>query len=300
VTSIEAYAFIDNIQVVKGYRAAGTGGISVATNANILIRDYLLTTSLFGEIVDQEEDSTKVLIQGQTDPAAQLTGTLVDGTAQSILIDPEGGFSIEFEKKDVTEKITLIAESEGKWRSNPLILTIPTLAKDPNNQEMPAACFDTTESNGEITITNYRTGMYPECNSTEIVISEVIGGNPVTSIGQYAFAGRQLTSVTLPNSVTSIENSAFTSNQLSSVRLGTGVISIGNSAFDNSQLTSVTIPNSVTNIGQRAFAGNQLTSVTIPDSVTSIGSSAFTDNQLTLVTLGTGVTSIGMQAFSNN
>jgi len=83
----------------------------------------------------------------------------------------------------------------------------------------------TSLSGGKITITDYKAGVYPECIA-EVVIPESIGENPVTSIGSYAFASKQLTAVTIPDSVTSI----------------------GQYAFESNQLTSITIPNSVTSI----------------------------------------------------
>ena len=79
--------------------------------------------------------------------------------------------------------------------------------------------------------------------------------NSVTSIGNNAFYGCRLTSITIPNSVTSIGDKAFASCM---------------------KLTSVTIPNSVTSIGEEAFEScYELTSITIPNSVTSIGDEAF-------------------------
>ena len=62
-----------------------------------------------------------------------------------------------------------------------------------------------------------------------VMITEYTGGNwevripqrirriPVTHIGEGAFAGNQLISVTIPRSVTSIGNGAFAYNQLTSV-----------------------------------------------------------------------------------
>ncbi|MDD3868674.1 MAG: leucine-rich repeat domain-containing protein [Candidatus Absconditabacteria bacterium] len=321
VTSIGEQAFSNNPQVVKGYRATGTTGITVAANANILIRDWTSTTPLSGAVVDKEGDPMKVLIQGQTNIGAQLTGTLIEGTSYAIPVDAEGSFSFELAKTELTDKITLVADSgiAGKRGSDTLVLTIPAL--DSANQGIPTACFVTNLSAGKITITDYKAGVYPECIA-EVVIPESIGENPVTSIGSYAFASKQLTavtipdsvtsigqyafesnqltSITIPNSVTSIGNDAFAGNELTSLILGIGVTNIGQYVFLANELTSLTIPDSVTSIGRYAFASNRLISITIPNSVTSIGDGAFQGNRLTSITLGSGVTNIGNNAFYNN
>ena len=125
--------------------------------------------------------------------------------------------------------------------------------------------------------------------------------NSVTSIGDYAFAGCSITSITIPNSVTSIGYGAFeTCSSLTSITIPEGVTSIGGYTFDGcSSLTSITIPNSVISIGDNAFYKcSSLTSVTIPESVTSIGSWTFYScSSLTSVTLPDCVTSIGKYAF---
>ena len=67
--------------------------------------------------------------------------------------------------------------------------------------------------------------------------------NTITSIGEYAFAGRQtLTSISIPNGVVSIDASAFQHcNALTSVSIPSSVQNIGNSAFIMcTALTSVT------------------------------------------------------------
>lgn len=66
--------------------------------------------------------------------------------------------------------------------------------------------------------------------------------NLVTTIGDYAFVGSAVSSITIPNSITSIGTCAF---------------------MDCTKLTSVTIPNSVTTIGEYAFSNSGLASVVI-------------------------------------
>jgi hypothetical protein len=141
------------------------------------------------------------------------------------------------------------------------------------------AQWKTRQGNGGLVITGY-TG-----NDTVISIPARINGATVVAIGDYAFSGTRLTSVTIPPSVTSIGDVAFYRTPLTSVNIPDSVTSIGEHAFSSTQLTSVTIPDSVTSIGRSAFSNNQLTSVTVPNRVTGIGGKAFSDNPLTSITL---------------
>ena len=120
-----------------------------------------------------------------------------------------------------------------------------------------------------------------------VTIPSVLGGEPVTKIGDNAFYnhnngnpnyGMDINSVSIPDSVTSI----------------------GNSSFSGCDLSYVSIPDSVTSIGNSAFQYSYLESVSIPDSVTSIGNSAFDNSMLYTITIGRGVTSIGEYAFGDD
>jgi hypothetical protein len=101
---------------------------------------------------------------------------------------------------------------------------------------------------------------------------------PVREIGDRAFEGRGLTSVTIPSSVRTIGYRAFADNQLTSVTLGHPSFSVrvGDYAFANNQLTSVSMTG-VQRIGASAFAGNRLTSRPETGNAT-VAANAFRDN----------------------
>ncbi|MHC1694061.1 MAG: leucine-rich repeat protein [Eubacteriales bacterium] len=133
-----------------------------------------------------------------------------------------------------------------------------------------------------------------------VVIPSSIEGVPVTAIGDNAFNGKGLTSITIPEGITSIGYAAFRNNLLSSLIIPESVISIGSYAFYGNGIISVIIPYRVTSIGEYTFYNNQLASITIPEGVTTIGNWAFYNNKLTSLLLPNGFTTIGEYAFYNN
>jgi hypothetical protein len=96
--------------------------------------------------------------------------------------------------------------------------------------------FECEVAGGAVIVTGYKG------TAKDVAIPGVIGGLPVTAIGDWAFARKQLTGITIPDSVRVIGNGAFKSNNL----------------------TGVTVPGSVRVVGDAAFQGNRLTGVTVP------------------------------------
>src|ERR1700728_3834439 len=118
--------------------------------------------------------------------------------------------------------------------------------------------YETNSGDTTVTITNY-TG------PSAVVIPPTIDGLAVTSIGGYAFATEDITSVSIPFGLTNIGDNAFNGClSLTNADIPDSVTTIGYGAFGDSGLTSVVIPNSATNIGPSAFDGCPMTNLTIP------------------------------------
>ena len=79
----------------------------------------------------------------------------------------------------------------------------------------------------------------------------------------------------IPSTVTTIGDNAFLGVPLTSITIPSSVVKICSGAFSNTDLTSISIPNSVVEIGSEAFYKTNLSSLSIPSSVVKISSSAF-------------------------
>ena len=136
-------------------------------------------------------------------------------------------------------------------------------------------------------------------------ISSITGTGNVTSYGKYAFSSTKLTSYTFPSGTTAIPDGLFWHTNLSGgVNIPDTVTTIGKEAFSCSYLPSInsssSIPSSVTTIGDSAFNYCSFTTLTIPNTVTSLDQYCFANNHsLTSVTLpyNTSVTKIPDYAF---
>jgi hypothetical protein len=117
--------------------------------------------------------------------------------------------------------------------------TVPARDTGITEQQAAKAGFELEAEYGKVTITGY-TG-----SAKDVAIPGLIDGKPVTAIGDSAFSGNQLTSVTIPDDVKTIGDYAFEYNNLASVTIPDGVTSIGTQAFSQNQLTRITIPDDV-------------------------------------------------------
>ena len=146
------------------------------------------------------------------------------------------------------------------------------------------------------------------CDSDETVTSayipSMIGGVPVTAIGNRAFEWRtELERVTVPQGVTVIGHSAFGACEaLVDVTLPRGLKTIADHAFTFCpNLIGLDLPQGLVTIGNYAFSScESLWKVTVPQGVTAIGNSAFLEcTYLESVELPESLHSIGNKAFAN-
>ena len=161
--------------------------------------------------------------------------------------------------------------------------------------------------------------------AADLVIPDMIGDRPVTSIGAGVFREHlELASVSIPAAVASVGDYAFMGCEnletaflppsptivqkgvfqncfrLRNTVIPEGVTAVGDHAFDAClALSSVVIPEGVSSIGSNAFYNcESLTNLCLPDSLVSLGFSAFDQcTGLETVHIGSGTVTIDMFAF---
>ena len=143
--------------------------------------------------------------------------------------------------------------------------------------------------------------------SGSISVPETVTSNgteySVTTIGEYAFQGSAVTSVSMPEGITSIGFEAFSGCQnLESVALPESLTTLDRVAFISCKLLrAIKIPSGVATIPDYCFnCCLSLENVTIPEGVTTIRKYAFGSCDLKELTLLSTVTMIESGAFLSN
>ena len=161
----------------------------------------------------------------------------------------------------------------------------------------------TGDNTVEVTYSDRNNNTY----SGSVSIPETVTSNgteySVTTIGESAFKGSAVTSVSMPEGITSIDYNAFSGCQnLETVALPESLTIFGFRAFESCKLLkTIKIPSGVRAIPSSCFNGcSSLESVTIPEGVTSIEGSAFCSCNLNALTLPESLETIGSYAFCNN
>lgn len=153
-----------------------------------------------------------------------------------------------------------------------------------------------TVEDGEATIVWY------VGSDSKVIIPDILGGFPVTKIGEQSFADSDnIVTVKMSDSINEIGPKAFIGcSALKDITLPDNISIIGEATFSFCpELENVVLPKNLTSIGDGAFAiCHKLDGVIIPPSVTSIGEEAFFKCEgLTSITIPEGVNNLGALAF---
>lgn len=139
-----------------------------------------------------------------------------------------------------------------------------------------------------------------------VTIPNAIGTQAITEIGSFAFYGKALKAVTLPDKVQTIGAGAFMGTGLS--QFGWALSDIDRAAlrvidayaFRGNALTSIALPELTHAIRTRAFENNKIASLKLSKYIGHVGAGAFRGNQLKEVTFSGTIEEIGTAAFENN
>ncbi len=200
--------------------------------------------SAYGYIIAVEKETANKILNEESiggpyildDFQVALKGTLP--TIGHMLIDDNGSVIVAelcIDDKKVNYSNNLATIDKTRFCSD---IDVVGIIPEPN----PDVCF--IFNSGTKTITGYKsyinnpTPTYIDCTS-EVSVPPTISGAVVTTIGNNAFKGYNLTAAYIPNGITTIGNNAFDLNSITVVIIGSNGLTIGDMAFGTNQFRTV-------------------------------------------------------------
>ena len=289
---------IESINIPEGVNSIGKGAFEACSSLTEIKVDKNNT------YFDSRDNCNAIIVTDSNRLIAGCINTVIPEGIESI---GEYAFS-----SSALESITLpaslksIGEDAFSWCESLKSITIPASVEN-----IDSFAFNCCTSLAEINV-NKNNAVYDSRDNCNAIIKTasntlIIGcmntviPEGIESIGEYAFSGSALESITLPASLKSIGEYAFSECfSLESIIIPESVNSIEEYAFSWCEsLESISIPESVESISEGVlYACSSLKSIAVPESVKSIGNSAFGwCESLESLTLPEGVRRVGEGAF---
>lgn len=210
-------------------------------------------------------------------------------------------------KRTATIKITL-----NEWPTESVELVVAQIRDDVLYYTLPKGSTSAITLLGDTPFDTAITEHFYDSESGEGYIAFAA---PPTTIGEAAFAGSRITTVTLPTSIREIGSQAFDCSTLEGVYISdlsawckiffisnwcSNPLDYANNLYLNGQLvTDLVIPSDIDTINWWAFNNcDSLITLTIPDNVREVQWSAFSNcDNLSVVEIGNGITEMGNDVF---
>ena len=189
----------------------------------------------------------------------------------------------------------------------PAIKEGDTLSFTVNGQEAGSTAAEKA-GNGRFVVKNHVLLRYVGADENVEIPNSIGNSGAITKIGDFAFFGKKINKVTLPDQVETvgagafmgtglqefgwnlndinkaglriIEEYAFKDNELSSVKFPELMHAVRTGAFENNQIKTLELGKYTGHIGDRAFKNNQLKNLILTGKTEEIGKEAFMNNQL--------------------
>lgn len=210
-------------------------------------------------------------------------------------------------KRTATIKITL-----NEWPTESVELVVTQIRDDVLYYTLPKGSASAITLRGD---TPFDTAITEHVYDSESGEGYIAFAAPPTTIGEAAFAGSRITTVTLPTSIREIGSQAFDCSTLEGVYISdlsawckiffrtnwcSNPLDWANNLYLNGQLvTDLVIPSDIDTINWWAFNNcDSLITLTIPDNVREVQWSAFSNcDNLSVVEIGNGITEMGNDVF---
>lgn len=254
------------------------------------LTNFLTLTLLMGLSVSLLIDSS--LVQGSTDSKEEKT-------TYKATVDSSNSTG-----KDLEIKVTTSDYSTGVNNESSVVMESETVVGEESTTESVVKESESVEAEtkedeitrlkegavgytykvnddlGTATILGYDSEKTPKEGLTLTIPDQVTQDKiiyTVRTIGNSAFKGVKIKSLTIPASITTIQADAFNGSKLESLET-TGLIQIGDNAFANNNISHLVLNSGLNFIGVNAFSKNSLTEVKVPKSLISLGDGAFDES----------------------